>query len=230
MRADRVGPDRHHQSRCSASARRLHLCSGTGNRRDRRHEIILEGNRFVLSGGTIEFVNPMQTEPVLNLSITTTIQEYDIDLRFQGPVEQMHTEYTSNPSLPPADIIHLLAFGSTTEAAANNPTPANQEAESLIASQVSSQLTSRISKVAGISQLSISPVLQGGSAEGPAGADITIRQRVTGKLFITFSTNVAATQDQIIQGQYQLSPRVAISATRDENGGFGVNALIKKTW
>lgn len=184
----------------------------------------------MLSGGTIEFVNPMQTEPVLNLSITTTIQEYDIDLRFQGPVEQMHTEYTSNPSLPPADIIHLLAFGSTTEAAANNPTPANQEAESLIASQVSSQLTSRISKVAGISQLSISPVLQGGSAEGPAGADITIRQRVTGKLFITFSTNVAATQDQIIQGQYQLSPRVAISATHDENGGFGVDALIKKTW
>ena len=69
----------------------------------------------------------------------------------------------------PADIIHLLAFGSTTEAAANNPAPANQEAESLVASQVSSQVTSRISKVAGISQLSISPVLQGGSAQGPAG-------------------------------------------------------------
>jgi len=41
---------------------------------------------------------------------------------------------------------------------------------------------------------------------------------------------VATTQDQTIQGQYQVSPRVAISATRDPNGGFGVDALIKKSW
>jgi len=193
-------------------------------------DVFFNGNRFVLTGGTIQFINPAETEPVLNLSVTTTIQQYDIDLRFQGPVSRMQTAYSSNPSLPQADIIHLLAFGSTTEAAASNPTPANQEAESLIASQVSSQFTSRISKVAGISQLSISPVLQGGSAQGPAGAVITIRQRVSGNLFVTFSTNVATTQDQVIQGQYQLSPHVAISATRDETGGFGLDALIKRSW
>ncbi|MFP5207569.1 MAG: translocation/assembly module TamB domain-containing protein, partial [Acidobacteriota bacterium] len=193
-------------------------------------DIMLNGNRFLLSGGTVQFVNPMQTEPVLNLTMTTTIQEYDIALRFQGPATQMRTEYTSNPALPTADIMHLLAFGSTAEAAASNPTPANQEAESLVASQVSSQVTSRISRIAGISQLSVSPVLQGGTGEGPPGADITIRQRVTGKLFITFSTNVATTQDQIIQGQYQVSPRVALSATRDPSGGLAVDTLIKKSW
>ena len=193
-------------------------------------DILLNGNRFVLNGGTIQFVNPVETEPVLNLTMTTTIQEYKIDLRFQGPAAQMHPTYSSNPALPSADIIHLLAFGSTTEAAANNPASANQQAESLVASQVSSQVTSRISKVAGISQLSISPVLQGGSGEGPPGANITIRQRVTSNLFVTFSTNVATTQDQIIQGQYQISPRVAISATGDGNGGFAVDTLIKKTW
>jgi len=95
---------------------------------------------------------------------------------------------------------------------------------------VSSQVTSRISKVAGISQLSINPVLQGGSSEGPPGANITIQQRVTGKLFVTFSTNVASTQNQTVQGEYQVSPRVSVSATRDQNGGFGVDTLIKKQW
>ncbi len=193
-------------------------------------DVIFNGDRFQLTGGTVEFVNPTRTEPVLNLTLTTTIQQYDINLRFNGPVEQMHSEYSSNPSLPPADIIHLLAFGQTTEASAANATPANQAAESLVASQVSSQVTSRIAKVAGISQLSINPVLQGNSEQGPPGADITIQQRVTGNLFITFTTNVATTQDQIIQGQYQISPRVAISATRDPNGGFAVDTLIKKTW
>jgi translocation and assembly module TamB len=192
--------------------------------------LIFHGDRFVLTGGTVQFVNPNTIRPVLNLSLTTTIEQYDIDLRFAGPAYQLKTQYTSNPALPQADIISLLAFGTTTEAQATNRTPANQAAESLIASQVSSQVTSRISKIAGISQLSISPVLAGGTAAGPPGAVITVRQQITGNLFITFSTNVASTQSETIQGEYKLSPRVAVSATRDPNGGFAVDALIKKSW
>ncbi|MGH9562001.1 MAG: translocation/assembly module TamB domain-containing protein, partial [Terracidiphilus sp.] len=192
-------------------------------------DVILNGNRFVLTGGTIQFINPTMTQPVLNVSLNTTIQEYKIDLRFQGPSDQLRTQYTSDPSLPPADIIHLLAFGETAEASARNLNT-NQEAESLVASQVSSAVTSRVSKAAGISQLSISPVVAGGTAAGPPGANITIRQRVTGNLFVTFETNVVTTQGQTIQGQYQISPRVAISATRDPNGGFAFDTIIKKSW
>jgi translocation and assembly module TamB len=194
-------------------------------------DIILNGDRFVLNGGTIEFVNPSETQPVVNLALNTTIQQYNISMRFNGPIDQLRTNYSSDPSLPAADIINLLAFGSTTEASANSPsTPANQQAESLVASQVSSQVTSRLSKVAGISQLSINPVLAGGTSQGPPGANITIQQRVTGNLFVTFSSNVASTQNQTIQGQYQVSPRFAVSATRDQNGGVAFDTLIKKTW
>jgi translocation and assembly module TamB len=193
-------------------------------------DVILNGDRFVLNGGTIQFVNPTETQPVVNLSLNTTIQQYNISLRFNGPVDQLRTEYNSDPALPSADIINLLAFGKTSEASAATATPANQAAESLLASQVSSQVTSRISKIAGISQLSINPVLAGSNSQGPPGANITILQRVTGNLFVTFSTNVASTQGQTIQGQYQVSPRVAVSATRDPNGGFAVDTLIKKSW
>jgi translocation and assembly module TamB len=193
-------------------------------------DIILNGNRFVLTGGTIQFVNPSVTQPVVNLALNTSIQQYSINLRFEGPVDQMRTQYSSDPALPSADIIHLLAFGQTTEASAANATPANQAAETLVANQVSSQVTSRLSKVAGISQLSINPVLAGGSSQGPAGANITVQQRVTGNLFVTFSTNVQTTQGQTIQGQYKLSPRVSVSATRDPNGGFAFDTLIKKSW
>jgi translocation and assembly module TamB len=193
-------------------------------------DIILNGNRFVLTGGTIQFVNPSMTQPVVNLTITTTIQQYNISLRFVGPVDQMRTQYTSDPSLPSADIIHLLAFGQTTEASAATATPTNQAAESLVANEVSSQVTGRLSKVAGISQLSISPVLAGSNSQGPAGANITVQQRVTSNLFVTFSSNVSTTQGEIIQGKYQLSPRVAVSVTRDPNGGVAFDTLIKKTW
>jgi translocation and assembly module TamB len=193
-------------------------------------DVILNSKRFVLTGGTVQFVNPSQTEPVVNLSLTTTIQQYNISLRFEGPIDQLRTQYTSDPSLPSADIINLLAFGKTTEAAANDTTPTNQAAQSLVASQVSSEITSRVSKIAGISQLSINPVLPNSNVSGQAGANITIQQRVTGNLFVTYSTNVASTQSQTIQGQYQFSPRVSISVTGDPNGGFAIDTLIKRTW
>jgi translocation and assembly module TamB len=194
-------------------------------------DIILNGSRFILTAGTVQFINPMETQPVVNMALNTTIQQYNIHLRFNGPVDQLKTQYTSDPALPQADIINLLAFGETTEAAAqNSPTSANQAAQSLLASQVSSQITGRISKIAGISQLTINPVLANSNSQGSPGANITIQQRVTGNLFVTFSTNVGSNQNQTIQGQYQVSPRVAISVTSDPNGGFAFDTLIKKSW
>ena len=100
----------------------------------------------------------------------------------------------------------------------------------LVASQVSSQITSRVAKIAGISQLSINPVLAGGSIQGPSGAVVTIQQRVTGNLFVTFSTNVATTQNQVIMGQYNVSPRLSFSVTRDQNGGVAFDTLLKRKW
>ncbi|HEY2860840.1 MAG TPA: translocation/assembly module TamB domain-containing protein [Terracidiphilus sp.] len=193
-------------------------------------DMILNGNRFLLTGGTIQFVNPTETQPVVNIAVSTTIQQYDISMKFRGPTDKMQTQYTSDPALPEADIIHLLAFGNTEEAAANAPaTTATQQAQSLVANEVSSQITGRVAKIAGISQLSISPVLGNAQNNQQAGANITIQQRVTGHLYITFSTNTAE-GTQTIQGQYKISPKVSLSATRDPNGGFAFDALIKKEY
>jgi len=194
-------------------------------------DLIFRGNRYILQGGTIDFVNPAKTEPVVNVAVNTTIQQYNITMRFEGPADHLHTNYASDPALPPSDIINLLAFGKTSEASAANPgPPGNLGAESVVASQVSSQVTSRVEKIAGISQLSIDPVLGGNAGQKNTGARVTMQQRVTGNIFVTFSTDVTSTQNQVIQLQYQLSPRTSVSATRDQNGGFGFETRFPKNW
>jgi len=194
-------------------------------------DLLFNNERFVLAGGTIDFANPTVTTPVLNMNVNTTVQQYKIAMRFEGPVDQMRTSYTSDPALPPADIIHLIAFGSTTESAAANPSPpGNLAAEQKVASAVSSQVTSRVAKIAGISQLSIDPTLGGSGTAGNPGATITIQQRVTSKIFVTFSTDVTTTQDQVMQLQYKKSRRLSFSATRDQNGGFAFDTQIHKSW
>src|SRR5207248_8070115 len=192
-------------------------------------DLIFQGNRYILQGGTIDFINPARTQPVVNVGVNTTIQQWNIQMRFWGPADHLHTNYSSDPALPPSDIINLIAFGKTTEAAAANPTPpGNLGAMSLLASQVSSQVTSRLEKVAGISQLSIDPEL-GNNQQNP-GARVAIQQRVTGNLFVTFATDVTQTQNTTIKLEYQVSPRVSFSGTRDQNGGFGFDTKIHKSW
>ena len=191
-------------------------------------DLIFSGNRYLVQSGTIDFRNSLRTEAVVNLAVNTTIDQYNIQLHLWGPADHMHTNYSSDPALPPADIINLIAFGKTSEAAAANPTPGTLGAQSLVASQVSSQVTSRIEKLAGISQLSIDPVL-GGGQQSP-GARIAIKQKVTSKIFVTYATDVTSTQQQAIEVEYQLNRRVSLSAVRNQNGGFSFETTIRKEW
>jgi translocation and assembly module TamB len=191
-------------------------------------DLIFQGNRYILQGGVIDFVNPSRTEPNVNASVTTTIQQYNIGLRFEGPLDRLRTSYSSNPALPPADIINLIAFGKTQEAANATGTTANLTAEQSIASAVSGQVTSRVQRFVGLSQLSVDPTL--GSSQQNAGALITVQKRVTSKIFVTFQTDVTSTQQDVIQLQYQATPRVSLSGTRDQNGGFGFDTRITREW
>lgn len=194
-------------------------------------DVFVSNNRYLIQNGTIDFVNPVETTPVVNVNIGATIDQYNITLHFQGPVQRLQTTYTSDPPLPPVDIINLLAFGKTTEAAAANPSPGGVAGgEALLAQGVSSQVSSKVAKLAGISNLSIDPTLGGGSNQSTPGARIAIQQRVTGNLFVTFATDVTSTQQQQIQVQYNLNPRWSLSAVRDQNGGIGVDARYKKTF
>ena len=191
-------------------------------------DLMFRGNRYILEPSTVDFVDPYRIEPRLNLSVSTKVQDYDIHMLLRGTLDTIRTTYTSEPALPPSDIINLLVFGKTTEFQAANPTPGNLGAQSLIASSVSNQLTSRIEKVAGISQLSVDPVL-GGNQQDP-GARVTIKQRVSGSVFVTLAADAASTQRQVIKLEYQATPRVGVSGVRDQNGGMAVDVRIRKVW
>ena len=195
-------------------------------------DLTFNNNRYVLQGGTVELVNPSRTEPVFNVSASTTVQQYNINIRLWGPSDNLHTTFTSDPSLPPSDVINLLAGMQTAEASqANVSPPGSLAAEQAIASQVASQVTSRFEKIAGISQLSIDPVLRTNSGQSP-GARITVQQRVTSKIFVTFQTDVTSTspQNNVVQLKYNKSRRLSFSGSREQNGGFGFEARIHKEW
>jgi translocation and assembly module TamB len=191
-------------------------------------ELFLQGKRFEIQNGTIAFANPAKTQPVLNLYVKTTVEQYNITINFSGPLDRLKTNYTSDPSLPPLDIINLLAFGQTTaEKASNASTPASLGAESALAQGVAGQVASKVQNLTGISQLALDPTA--GNTQNP-GAQVAIQQRVTGSILLTFSTDVTSTQRKTIQLQYEPKRQVRISVLRDEYGGYGMDVRLHKVF
>jgi translocation and assembly module TamB len=185
-------------------------------------EMFFNDRRYELQNGAIEFVNPVRTEPVLNLTVTTTADQFNISLNFVGPLDRLRTTYTSDPPLPPVDIINLLVTGHTTEAASASPTTP----QSVLAGQLAGQVGSRVGKMVGISSLKIDPQM-GGNGSNP-GARLAVQERVTKNLFFTFATDVTTTQGVAVQVEYQLTPKYSVSTVRDQNGGYSLEVKMHK--
>ncbi len=191
-------------------------------------DLFLGGNRYVLQSGAIDFVNPLRTEPIVNAQIKTKIDQYDITLNLQGPIERMRTTYSSEPSLPAADITNLLAFGHTSEAGGpNTGSLGNLGAQSVLVQGLGA-VSNRVEKFAGLSYFSIDPTL--GGSDQNAGARVVIQERVTSNLVVTYSTDVTSTQRQAIQLEYRFNSRWSVSGVRDQNGGFGATANFHKVF
>jgi translocation and assembly module TamB len=176
-------------------------------------EMFYQGNRYQVENGVIDLVNPLRTEPVVNLTVTTVIQQFNLTMNLVGPLDRLRTTYTSDPPLAPVDIINLLVTGQTTEASQTSAaTP-----QSVLAQSVAGQVNSKVQKLTGISSLTIDPQI--GGTEANRGAQVALQQRVTKNLFFTFAVNVATAQGAVVQVEYQISRRYFVSAI-DQAAGF----------
>jgi len=205
----------------------IHILSGNLN---------FAGNRYRVSRGDLNFANPFRLDPVLNVEATTTIQQYEITLNFNGPASKLTLAYRSDPPLPTDDIITLLALGQTTaESAASRgagTSPSGTAGASAILSEaVSSQLGGRLERLFGITRFRVDPGLaEVGStgSEQNAAARVTVEQQIARNLTITYVSNVSSTQQQVIQVEYNVDRNVSIVGLRDQNGTFGIDIKIKK--
>jgi len=185
-------------------------------------ELFYRNVRYQLQRGVITFDDPNQTHPVMNVSVGTTIEQYNLTLTLRGPLDKLTTSYVSDPPLAQADIINLVARGKTTQESAAS----SQSTDSMIASQAAGQLSSGVQKLAGISSLQIDPTM-GGNNQNPS-ARIAIQQRVTKNFLFTFSTDVSQPGSEIVQGEYHINKRWSVSVSRDQLGGVSVDGRYHK--
>ena len=183
------------------------------------------GEKFELQQGEIYFSNPVRIQPVIDVTATTRVEDYNITIDLQGSPSNLTTTFRSEPPLSEQDIFSLLAMGRTQEEQqlyqnAEQQAGVNSTANALLGGALNATISSRIQKLFGGGSVRIDPTFVSGV--GNATARITVTEPVSKQATLTYATNVNSTAEQLIQGEWRLTQDFSILAVRDESGVFSL--------
>ncbi|HEU5404050.1 MAG TPA: translocation/assembly module TamB domain-containing protein [Terriglobales bacterium] len=196
-------------------------------------DIVFNSTTYHLERGAITFNNPAQIQPVLDIEASARVRDYDITLGFHGPADRPSISYRSDPPLPTADIIALLALGRTRQESATaqmyNPQQqqlSESDENALLGQALNATVSSRVQRLFGVSRIKIDP--QVGGAENNTNARLTIEQQVSNKITITYITNLSQSAQQIIQVEWNITRDLSLQGIRDQTGVLGFDVRIRQ--
>jgi translocation and assembly module TamB len=199
-------------------------------------EISFNGNKYRLERGDVTFANPAKTQPIIDLQATTRVRDYDITVQFRGDASVangLKVTWQSEPQLPEADVIALLALGRTREESAAAGSSGSfgfgGEASNLLINQaLNSTVNSRLQRLFGASRVKIDPQGLASETNVVRGPQVTVEQQVASNLTLTYSTNVSVSSQQIIQVEYNITRTISIVGLRDQNGVVSFDFKIRR--
>jgi translocation and assembly module TamB len=196
-------------------------------------EVYFNGSKYELERGEVAFRSPVTTTPELDLQATTHIRDYDITLSLNGEPNKLRVTYRSEPPMPEADIITLLALGRTTTEesaqAQSGQSSFTQDASSAIINQaLNATVSNRAQSLFGVSRIKVDP--EGLNTETTVGRGplVTIEQQVSNSLTLTYSTSVEQAAQQIIQVEYNLTHNISLVGLRDQDGVVSFDIRIRR--
>jgi translocation and assembly module TamB len=190
----------------------------------------IAGTRYELERGEITFTNPVRIEPNLDLTASARVSDYDITLDVHGTPAHMTVNPRSDPPLPEADVISLLALGHTQNqerlyTAQQEQSLTNPTTDALLGGALNATVSSRIQKLFGAGSVKIDPHYLG--ALGNSTSRITVQEQFGRNVTFTYATDVDTTGQQLLQAEIAINRHVSVLVARDESGVFSM--VIKAT-
>ena len=191
---------------------------------------MIAGTRYDLQRGDITFSNPVRIEPLIDLSATARVEDYDITLNLNGTPGKLSVSYRSDPPLPESDVVALLALGRTEnqqriytqqqEQALSNPTT-----NALLGGALNATVSSRVQKLFGAGSVKVDPNYLG--PFGNSTSRIIVEEQLGRNLTLTYATDVNTTGQQLLQAEIAINRHVSLLVARDESGVFSM--VVKAT-
>ncbi len=192
--------------------------------------IFFRGNRFEIIRGAADFVDRNRINPTFDLRAEADVKTYRLMLDATGDLGNLRFNMASDPPLSTVDIVALMTTGisgrgDSTQARAQSEIT-GLSAASILSESLSGVLGKRVQRIFGLESFRVDPFLAG--AENDPTARVTITERLSKDLAVTFSRNLSTNEEQIVVVEYDVTRNLSIVATRDEEGAFGIDFRFRK--
>ena len=209
-----------------------------------RGDIIFEGNRYLVTRGSIGFANPIRIEPYFDIEAETRVrvpgQTYRVTLGFTGTTSRMSLNLNSDPPLSSVGIALLLFDPSTNledaELRGLNAAATARSQEDLLKAATARLLTGSVSapvnraveQTLGV-DLQITPSI--GVADGDPltpSARLILGKRLSNRAYLTFARPLgSAARDQILVLEYDQNDRLGWVLTSNGDRTFSVDFRVQ---
>lgn len=192
---------------------------------------IIAGTRYELQRGDVLFTNPVRIQPSIDLNATARVEDYDITLGLHGTPDKLSITYRSDPPLPEADVVALLALGRTQSEQGIYTQQQEQSAgiapstDVLLGGALNATVSSRVQKLFGAGSVKVDPNYLG--ALGNSTTRITVDEQLGKNVTLTYATNVDTSAQQLLQAEIAINRHVSLLVARDESGVFSM--VVKAT-
>jgi autotransporter translocation and assembly factor TamB len=193
-------------------------------------DIYFLGQRYNITHGKIDFVDPSRVEPFVDLTAETRVRSYRVELRLTGTPERFYPELSSDPPLRTVDILRLLAGANEREILVGTEEEelAGVGVASLLTERLSQEVGKRAERLFGLDRFSIDPFLVG-QFSNPT-ARVSLGKQISRQLSINYSTNLNATTEAIILIEYTPQGPMSWVLSRDEEGDVGLDVKFRKSF
>jgi translocation and assembly module TamB len=183
--------------------------------------IFFRRERYEVQRGTLEFPPNTNIEPFINLQAEAEINGYQVIVSLVGELtntENLNATVRSSPALPQADVISLITTGNLANTDTGIPTLAqsgiNTAAEILTDELINNPLSKATDKLFGLNRFEIDPIISG-QRLNPS-ARLTVGRQINRNLLVTYSTNLAEDQNQVLALEYRVSNRLSFVAQYEQ--------------
>ena len=213
-----------------------------------RGDIVFEGNRYLVTRGTIDFLNPAgRIEPLFDIEAETRVrvpsQTYRVTLGVNGTPNRFSMSLNSDPPLPEIDIVALL-FGQTTnvqdaELRALRPGAETEAKQALIraagarliASPISTPVRRVVEETFGLDTAQVTPTIGNENDPLQTSARLTLGKRLSPRAFLMYSRALGtADRSQIIVLEYDQSDRFGFVLTQIGDSTFAIDLRVRRSF
>jgi autotransporter translocation and assembly factor TamB len=188
-----------------------------GNLEAREGFVVFRRHRFTLQSAAARFADPRRIDPILSISATARIREYDVTMNLQGRADELRMQLSSTPPLPQEDLLALVTFGVTRA-------ELGESAGAIFAGEAARLLAE---EVLGLEGGTVAFDVFEVETSGPESGRVKVGKRLNERTLLLYSGGYTEAARQTLRVEYQLLGPLLLAGEQDFRGGYGADVVLR---